>query len=123
MAFEDKTINCLGCGQNFTHTAADQAKYADRGLTNEPKRCRDCRAKRKEAGSSRGGGSAPRRGAAGGDRRSGGAGGSASRPRGGGNRLSFAATCDGCGVRTTVPFRPVEGRTVYCKDCFKGRRD
>ena len=28
-------------------------------------------------------------------------------------------TCDGCGERCKVPFRPTEGKPVYCNDCFK----
>jgi CxxC-x17-CxxC domain-containing protein len=29
------------------------------------------------------------------------------------------ATCSGCGGMALVPFRPVEGRPVFCKNCFK----
>ena len=28
-------------------------------------------------------------------------------------------TCDKCGERCEVPFRPTEGKPVYCYDCFK----
>lgn len=28
------------------------------------------------------------------------------------------ATCSNCGKPCEVPFRPVEGKPVYCKDCF-----
>ena len=31
----------------------------------------------------------------------------------------FDAVCSKCGVQTQVPFKPVPGREVYCKDCFK----
>lgn len=33
------------------------------------------------------------------------------------------ATCSNCGKPCEVPFRPVDGKPVYCKDCFgeKGR--
>ncbi len=41
MPYEDKTIVCTDCGQEFVHSAEDQARYAERGFTNEPKRCRD----------------------------------------------------------------------------------
>lgn len=30
-------------------------------------------------------------------------------------------TCDGCGKECEVPFKPTEGKPVYCNDCFKGR--
>ena len=36
-----------------------------------------------------------------------------------------SATCGDCGKSCEVPFRPTEGKPVYCKDCFvaKGGRD
>jgi len=33
-----------------------------------------------------------------------------------------SVTCAQCGRETLVPFRPREGRPVYCDDCFDGRR-
>jgi CxxC-x17-CxxC domain-containing protein len=32
------------------------------------------------------------------------------------------ATCGTCGVATRVPFKPVAGRPVYCRDCYGARR-
>jgi len=29
------------------------------------------------------------------------------------------ATCSDCGAQTQVPFKPTEGRPVYCRDCFQ----
>lgn len=46
-----------------------------------------------------------------------------------GNRNSFGpremhkATCSECKKECEVPFKPVEGRAVYCKDCFRKRQD
>ena len=111
MSFEDKTIVCSDCGQTFTHSAQDQARYAQRGFTNEPKRCRECRDKRKAQG---GGGRSA--GAGGGRSFEGGQGGG--RPR----RESFPATCAECGAQTTVPFKPVQDRPVFCQDCFRARK-
>jgi CspA family cold shock protein len=34
----------------------------------------------------------------------------------------FAAACAHCGRETHVPFRPVSGRPVYCRDCFRDRK-
>jgi len=31
-------------------------------------------------------------------------------------------TCAKCGNPCEVPFRPVEGRPLYCKDCFQGKK-
>ena len=30
-----------------------------------------------------------------------------------------SVTCDKCGERCEVPFRPTEGKPVYCYNCFK----
>ena len=47
--YENKTIVCKGCGQEFEFTAGDQEFYAEKGLLNEPKYCRECRMARKAA--------------------------------------------------------------------------
>ncbi len=52
-----------------------------------------------------------RRGGMGGGPRGGGA---------GGDRQMFDATCSTCGTPTQVPFRPTEGRPVYCREHYKG---
>jgi len=95
MSFEDKHLVCADCGQEFVFSADDQAFHSEKGFTNEPKRCRDCRQKRK----------AQRRG--GFDRQ----------------KEFFDAVCAECGTSTTVPFKPTGDRPVYCRDCFKSRRD
>lgn len=51
--FTDKTIQCVDCGEEFTFTAGEQAFYKEKGLDNEPKRCKVCRDKRKEERNSR----------------------------------------------------------------------
>ena len=110
MPFEDKTINCADCGAEFTHSAEDQARYAERGFTNEPKRCRSCREKRKAQSGGGGGG---------GGRGRGGFGGSGGGPS---SRESHDAVCAECGAKTTVPFKPSPDRPVYCRDCFRAKR-
>lgn len=30
--------------------------------------------------------------------------------------------CSDCGVETQVPFKPTEGRPVYCRDCLPNHR-
>ncbi len=27
--------------------------------------------------------------------------------------------CSDCGIDTQVPFKPAEGRPVYCRDCYQ----
>ena len=38
---------CEDCGKEFVFTAGEQEFYAEKGFTNEPKRCKECRDKRK----------------------------------------------------------------------------
>jgi len=50
----DITIVCRSCSKEFLHTDRDQEFYRERGYTNEPKDCRDCRyAKKQERYNSR----------------------------------------------------------------------
>jgi len=45
--FEDKTLICKECGQEFVFTAGEQEFYAEKGFENEPQRCKACRDARK----------------------------------------------------------------------------
>ena len=45
--FEDKVLVCKDCGAEFTFTAGEQEFYAEKGLKNEPTRCKACRQARK----------------------------------------------------------------------------
>ena len=101
--YTDKILVCADCSQEFVFTASEQDFYAQRGFT-EPKRCGSCRAARK-ASRPEGGGQ-------------GGFGGGYDR----GPREMFAATCSRCGKSTEVPFRPTNGKPVYCSDCFRASR-
>ena len=40
-----------------------------------------------------------------------------------GDKQMFSATCASCGKQCQVPFKPVDGRPVYCNDCFGSNRD
>jgi CxxC-x17-CxxC domain-containing protein len=100
MEFHDKVLKCSECNSEFVFTAGEQMFFADKGFKNEPKRCKACKAKRAEGGN-------------------GGANGS-----GGGApmRSETKTTCSQCGKDTTVPFRPTQGRPVFCRECFQQRR-
>lgn len=37
----------------------------------------------------------------------------------GGPREMHSAVCSDCGAETQVPFKPKEGRPVYCRDCYQ----
>ena len=47
MVFEDKTILCKDCGDEFLFTSGEQGFYLEKGLLNEPQRCPDCRERRR----------------------------------------------------------------------------
>ncbi|MBQ9747679.1 MAG: zinc-ribbon domain containing protein [Clostridia bacterium] len=41
--YEDKTLRCKECGNEFVFTAGEQEFYAEKGFQNEPQRCKPCR--------------------------------------------------------------------------------
>jgi hypothetical protein len=43
MSFQDKSIQCCDCGTTFTFGAGERKFFASKGLTNEPRRCPQCR--------------------------------------------------------------------------------
>lgn len=106
MDFQDRSIECIDCHQSFVFTAGEQEFYDRKGFREIPKRCKNCRDKRKakrEPGEDYG-----NRAPAGGSSRS-------------GQRELFDATCAACGAPARVPFRPTSGRPVYCRDCYANR--
>jgi CxxC-x17-CxxC domain-containing protein len=100
--YTDESLTCVDCNANFTFTGGEQEFYAQKGFTNKPTRCPDCRTARK---ASRQGG----RGESsfGGVRR---------------EREMHSATCSQCGKEALVPFVPSGDKPVYCRDCFESRR-
>jgi CxxC-x17-CxxC domain-containing protein len=102
--YTDKILVCADCNEQFVFTASEQDFYAQRGFS-DPKRCAGCRSARKASRPEGGGGGGY--GAGGYDR---------------GPREMFAATCSKCGKETEVPFRPTNGKPVYCSDCFRSVR-
>ncbi|MDR7867044.1 MAG: zinc-ribbon domain containing protein [Sporomusaceae bacterium] len=95
---QDKNLTCRDCGAEFVFTASEQDFFAEKGFTNEPGRCPECRAARKQQnrGMSRGGSYQ--------------------------QREMHDVTCAACGVQTQVPFRPSSDRPVYCRDCFAANK-
>jgi len=96
VSFQDKTLTCRDCGQEFVWTAGEQEFYASRGLQNPPSRCPSCRAARRASQGAGGGG--------------------------GGPREMFTATCSSCGREARVPFQPRGDKPVYCSSCFEQMR-
>ena len=98
MAFEERSLTCVECAGSFTFSADDQQYHSEKGYTNDPKRCPDCRRTRRsrynEGGM--GGYGAPRE--------------------------MHAIVCDQCGKDAEVPFQPRGDRPVYCGDCYSTQR-
>jgi len=94
MDYQDRALKCVECGNEFIFTAGEQSFFADKGFRHEPKRCKNCK-------SSRGSGTP--------------SGNMAARPE-------TRAICSQCGKETTVPFKPTQGRPVYCRECYQSRR-
>ena len=107
MSFADKTLNCRECGQPFTFTQGEQEFYAQKGFTNEPGRCPECRSARKNE----------RRGGVAYDSDRGYGGGYQRAPR-----QMYEAVCAQCGGVAQLPFQPRTDRPVYCSNCFEQQR-
>lgn len=43
-------------------------------------------------------------------------------PRSFGPREMHKATCSECGQECEVPFKPTEGKPVFCKECYKKKK-
>jgi CxxC-x17-CxxC domain-containing protein len=91
LMFQDKTLVCKDCGQEFVFTAGEQEFYATKGFQNEPLRCKECRDLRK------------------------------SQFNGKRTKEMYDAVCAQCGKETKVPFKPHLDKPVYCSDCFSNR--
>jgi len=123
MSYQDRTLQCRDCSNEFTFTSGEQQFYAERGLTNQPGRCPDCREAAKGSrggGRSYGGGGGYSGGGGGGRSYGGNGGGYGSRDSG--TREMFNVTCADCGKETQVPFSPRGDRPVYCSDCFQNHK-
>ena len=46
MDFVDKILKCADCGTDFVFTAGEQLFFFDKQFKNDPKRCKQCKAKR-----------------------------------------------------------------------------
>jgi CxxC-x17-CxxC domain-containing protein len=96
MEFQDKVLKCIDCGADFVFTAGEQLFFHDKQFKNEPKRCKACKAKRASTVGATPAGNYP--------------------------KVETRTNCSGCGKETTVPFKPNQGRPVFCRECFQQRR-
>ena len=86
--YQDRSLTCRDCAEEFIFSAGEQAFFATKGLTNDPQRCPSCRAVAKRARANEG------------------------------PREFHAAICGACGGQAIVPFAPRNDRPVYCSSCF-----
>jgi CxxC-x17-CxxC domain-containing protein len=94
MEFQDREMKCVDCGAAFVFTAGEQIFFHDKRFKNLPKRCKACKQKH---GLAKG------------------------KPTQFTKRET-SAVCAGCGKETTLPFRPTQGRPVFCRECFGKRK-
>ena len=47
--FSDRDVLCVDCGSQFGFTSGEQEFYREKGFVNEPKHCKQCKAKRESA--------------------------------------------------------------------------
>jgi len=38
-------------------------------------------------------------------------------------REMFTTVCAQCGCEATIPFRPMEGKSYYCSECFAAKKE
>jgi CxxC-x17-CxxC domain-containing protein len=101
MEFVDRLLKCSDCNSEFVFTAGEQLFFYDKQFKNDPKRCKLCKAKRAGLG------------------RSTVTGASVALPY---SRTETRTECSACGIETTVPFKPTQGRPVLCRSCFQLKR-
>ena len=98
LQFLDRVLNCSDCRSDFIFTAGEQLFFHEKQFKNDPKRCKNCKARRLT----------PQAGAPG-----------TERPPAGAARTETRTSCSDCGVETTVPFKPTQGRPVLCRQCYQ----
>lgn len=98
--FQDRILICSDCHGEFIFTAGEQLFFFDKQFKNDPKRCKPCKSRRSGL-SSAAAGSGP--------------------AAAGLSRTETRTECSECGVQTTVPFKPTQGRPVLCRSCFQAR--
>lgn len=88
VSFTDLNLTCRDCENTFVFSAGEQAFFAEKGLSNQPQRCPQCRANRRRERN----GQPPRE--------------------------LHSVPCHECGAMASVPFLPRLDRPVYCSSCF-----
>src|SRR5579859_3572432 len=50
MPFADRDVQCVSCGVMFVFSAGEQEFFKEKGFVNEPKHCKQCKARRQGKG-------------------------------------------------------------------------
>jgi len=98
--FVDRILTCSDCHGEFIFTAGEQLFFYDKQFKNDPKRCKPCKSRRSGL-SAAANGTGP--------------------AAAGLSRTETRTECSECGVQTTVPFKPTQGRPVLCRQCFQAK--
>jgi CxxC-x17-CxxC domain-containing protein len=96
--FVDRILICSDCGGEFIFTAGEQLFFLDKQFKNDPKRCKPCKSRRGRGAEASANGAVAAAGI---------------------SRTETRTVCSQCGISTTVPFKPTQGRPVLCRQCFK----
>ena len=91
--FVDKTMSCKDCKGQFIFSAAEQSFFKEKGLTNEPKRCANCRllARSQKSGLK--------------------------------IEQTAEVSCSCCDKPTRVPFQPNGQKPVLCNTCYHNGKE
>ena len=90
--FSNRTLKCCDCGVDFEFTIGEQEFFSIKGLTNEPKRCANCRLLSRLKRSGKGADSVSK------------------------------IECAECGSKTLVAFVPKGYSPVYCAYCMNKKK-
>ena len=98
--FIDRPLLCSDCHGEFIFTAGEQLFFHDKQFKNDPKRCKPCKSRRSGLAAAASG---------------------AGTQAAAFSRTETRTECSACGIATTVPFKPTQGRPVLCRQCFQAR--
>jgi CxxC-x17-CxxC domain-containing protein len=98
--FVDRILTCSDCHGEFVFTAGEQLFFYDKQFKNDPKRCKPCKSRRSGLSAAASG---------------------AGPAAAGLSRTETRTECSECGIQTTVPFKPTQGRPVLCRQCFQAK--
>ena len=98
--FLDRLLICSDCHGEFIFTAGEQLFFHDKQFKNDPKRCKPCKSRRSGLAAAANGIGLASVGL---------------------SRTETRTQCSECGVDTTVPFKPTQGRPVLCRQCFQAK--